>query len=141
MSHMITIAIAASLLPVSLVSVARAQNLPAAPGISLSRFTSVAEIAGRTVAPGVAVWSDPDAPTAPAKQAALRGSRSRGKIALGVGLIGTGLVFLIANPDMTTQTILTERGQLYKQGYHARLIGGVFVASGGVSVLSGLRRR
>jgi hypothetical protein len=140
MSHVAAIVLAVSLSAMSLTSVARAQSTVAAP-MAVIHWPSVSEIAEHMAPPAV-TWNDPAAPSSEPKPAArLRGSRSRGKIAMGIGLIGGGLAFMIANPDLTQQRILTSRGEVYKQGYSARLAGGIMAAGGGALLWSGLRRQ
>jgi hypothetical protein len=67
--------------------------------------------------------------------------RSKGMIIGGLALIGGGAYMLIANPDLTQQYLPTANGGLVKQGYHARLIGGVLAGTGGVVLWQGLKRR
>lgn len=68
-------------------------------------------------------------------------SRSKWRIVAGSALIGAGVALIVANPDLTTQYLLDSRGNLYKQGYRVRVVGGVTAGGGGALLLTGLRKR
>jgi hypothetical protein len=76
----------------------------------------------------------------PAPAAKAGGDRSKGLIALGLGLIGGGVALMVANPDLSEYG-LTGSGQLYRKTYRVRLAGGIIAGSGGFALWRGLRKR
>ena len=86
--------------------------------------------------------ADRNAPATPATNSKPpQGRRSKVKIGIGLAAIGGGIALMIANPDLTEQYLPDSKGNLYRQYYHARLIGGSFAGMGGVSLALGMRRR
>jgi hypothetical protein len=83
-------------------------------------------------------WDNAEPQTGGAANSRLAGSRSKGKIALGLGLIGGGLALMIANPD-TSEYMLTSSGNLVRRSYRVRLVGGIMAGGGGLILWSGLK--
>ncbi|HEU0140785.1 MAG TPA: hypothetical protein VFQ79_13775 [Bryobacteraceae bacterium] len=72
-------------------------------------------------------------------RAVSEGQRSKGKIALGLGLIGGGLALMIANPDVS-ETFMDSSGRMYKKSVRMRLSGGIIAAGGGFFLWQGLKK-
>jgi hypothetical protein len=111
---------------------------------ALPNFTRGASlIQMHRIAPPALRWDDPGAPAqtqASEVGATQNGTRSKGRIAIGLGLIGGGLALMIANPDVSEYGI-TSSGDLYRKTYRIRLAGGIMAGSGGLLLWSGMRRK
>jgi hypothetical protein len=122
---------------------AQPENLPAgASALSTVRFMPGA--AAFATMPAAPPWQEAGQSQTRTRQPApsrLMGKRSKGMIVSGLVLIGGGAYMLIANPNLTQQYLLTSNGNLVKQGYHARLIGGGLSGVGGLILWQGLKRR
>lgn len=84
-------------------------------------------------------WDDPR-DSVWVSRAAGEGQRSKGKIALGLGLIGGGLALMIANPDISEGTFMDSSGRMYKKSSRVRLSGGIMAAGGGFFLWQGLKK-
>lgn len=84
-------------------------------------------------------WDDPR-DSVWVSRVAGEGQHSKGKIALGLGLIGGGLALMIANPDISEGTFMDSSGRMYKKSTRVRLAGGIMAGGGGFVLWRGLKR-